>query len=239
MGALVKRLQVPGKALADRRFEPRRNGDDGKLHARKGDPMLPLDNDYAPDAFEVRVSELLVATAEASDELIDRSVPEVLRLLREHMQMDVVFVSEFVDGRRVYRRVEAAPGKQVIEPGQSDPLELSYCQRVVDGRLPPMVRNLATDPATARLPQPPFPVGSYLSVPVVLNDGSVYGTLCCFSAAANESLSQRDLKKLEMSAQLAARQIDAKARERQSPFGESQQSDDLAAGGETRVRSAR
>lgn len=170
--------------------------------------MQHAHDDYAPDAFEVRVSELLVATPEGGDALIDGAVPEVLRLLREHLKMDVVFVSEFVDGRRVYRRVEADPGKRVIEAGQSDPLERTFCLRAVDGRLPPMVKDFARDPATAHLPKAPFPIGSYLSVPVVLNDGRVYGTLCCFSFAPNEELTQRDLRKLEMSAQLTARRID-------------------------------
>ena len=165
-------------------------------------------SDYAPDAFEVRVSELLVATAEGGDALISGAVSEVLQLLREKLAMDVVFVSEFVDGQRVFRRVEADADKRVFEEGQSHPLEYTFCQRVVDGRLPQMVKNFATHPATQELPKLPFPIGSYLSVPVVLNDGRVYGTLCCFSFAENEALTQRDLKKLEMSAQLTARRID-------------------------------
>lgn len=164
--------------------------------------------DYAPDAFEVRVSELLVATAEGGDALISSAVTEVLHLLRTKLNMDVVFVSEFVDGHRVFRRVEADDGKRLFEEGQSHPLEYTFCQRVVDGRLPQMVRNWSTDPATQALPKPPFPIGSYLSVPVVLSDGRIYGTLCCFSFAENEALTQRDLKKLEMSAQFTAKRID-------------------------------
>ncbi len=48
----------------------------------------------------VLISELLIATADDSNEAIDRAVPEVLRLLREKLEMEVVFVSEFVDGKR-------------------------------------------------------------------------------------------------------------------------------------------
>jgi GAF domain-containing protein len=131
-----------------------------------------------------------------------------------------VFVSEFVDGHRVFRRVEADAGKRVIEEGQSHPLEYTFCQRVVDGRLPQMVRNFATDPATQGLPKAPIPIGSYLSVPVVLNDGRVYGTLCCFSFTANETLTQRDLRKLEMSAQFTAKRID-EMRAREAALGTS------------------
>lgn len=163
--------------------------------------------DYAPDAFEVRVSELLVATPEGSDQLIDKAVPEVLRMIREHLKMDVVFVSEFVDGQRVFRRVDTAPTARVIEAGQSSPLEQSFCQRVIDGRLPRLVRDLAQEPSLPELPPTDFPIGAHLSTPIVLSDGRVYGTLCCFSFAPNPELTERDLKKLELSAQLTARKI--------------------------------
>jgi hypothetical protein len=55
--------------------------------------MNPLnDLGYKPDDLTVQVTELLVATADASDELVDQSVSQVLRLLRDRMKMDVVFV---------------------------------------------------------------------------------------------------------------------------------------------------
>ncbi|MEJ8823653.1 GAF domain-containing protein [Variovorax humicola] len=169
--------------------------------------MVLHDLDYTPDALDVRISELLVATADGCDELIDQSVGEVLRLLREHLQMDVVFVSEFVGGRRVFRRVEAKPASRVIEVGESSPLEESFCQYVVEGRLPRLMNDVATHPSFADLPPTPFPIGAHLSTPIVLDDGRVYGTLCCFSFAPNESLTQRDLRKLELSAQLAAKKL--------------------------------
>jgi len=169
--------------------------------------MVFYDPDYAPDAFEVRVSELLVATPDGSDELIDDSISEVLRMVLEHLRMDVVFVSEFTEGRRVFRRVETRPEARVIESGQSAPLEESFCQRVVDGRLPRMVNDVAALPSFDELPRTGFPVGAHLSTPIVLDDGRVYGTFCCFSFAPNEQLTQRDLKKLEVSAQLAAKKI--------------------------------
>lgn len=163
--------------------------------------------DYEPDALDVRISELLVATADGSDALIDQAVPEVLRLLRQHLKMDVVFVSEFVDGRRVFRRVDTAPEARVIEAGQSAPLEETYCQRVVDGRLPRLVHDVAGTPGHFDLPPTDFPIGAHLSTPIVLNDGRVYGTLCCFSFSPNHALTQRDLRKLEMSAELTAKKI--------------------------------
>ncbi|RZL45231.1 MAG: GAF domain-containing protein [Variovorax sp.] len=176
--------------------------------------MVLNDHDYSPDALDVRISELLVATADGGDALINDCVPEVLRLLREHLRMDVVFVSEFVDGRRIFRRVEATPDRAVVAVNESAPLEATFCQHVVDGRMPSLVHDVAKLPNFDQLPKAPFKIGAHLSVPVVLNDGRVYGTLCCFSQAPNDDLTRRDQKKLEMSAQLAARRIDAdRARE--------------------------
>jgi GAF domain-containing protein len=166
------------------------------------------DPGFHPDDVEVKVAELLVATADEADTLIDNSVPEVLRLLREKMKMDVVFVSEFTDGKRVFRYVDQTPGKEVIAAGGADPLEESWCQRVVDGRLPQLIADAAplqaADPSLAT----PFPIGTHLSAPIVLGTGQIYGTLCCFSFGRNPQITERDLNKLRYTAELTARKIE-------------------------------
>ena len=117
--------------------------------------MFPLlDLGYEPDDLMVKVSELMVATADGADADIDGSVLEVLRLLREKMHMDVVFVSEFVDGQRVFRGVDSAPDQApVLATGDSGPLEESWCQQVVDGRMPPYIADASKEPTTAALEQ--------------------------------------------------------------------------------------
>jgi len=161
------------------------------------------------DEFDRQLSRLAVATVDQIDPQIDRSVNDVLRLVREILGMDVAFVSHMTEGRRVFRNVQPEDGKQVIAPGGSDPLELSFCQRVVDGRLPQLVHDVAKLPDVAELPATPFPVGAHLSTPIMLKDGSVYGTLCCFSFAPDESLTvERDLKRLQMAARFTGRLID-------------------------------
>ncbi len=163
---------------------------------------------------EVVISDLLVATAESSDALLDDSVSQVLRMLRQSMGMDVVFVSEFVDGRRVFRFVDA-DGTAPLRPGESSPLEESYCQRVVDGRLPELVPDIAKLRDGAALPASPLRVGAHLSTPIVMNNGETYGTLCCFSAAPNDALRLRDLTTLRHCAQLVARKLEATRHERE------------------------
>ena len=165
--------------------------------------------DYKPDDLMVKVSEMLVATADESDTGIEHSVSEVLRLLREKMQMDMVFVSEFVDGERVLRHVDSEPQNAVVAVGDSKPLEETWCQRVVDGRLPPYLPDVSKNPLAAQLEKElPFRIGTFISSPIVLRGGEVYGTLCCFSFNSLENSDPTDLNRLRYTAQLMAGKID-------------------------------
>ncbi|RZI78444.1 MAG: GAF domain-containing protein [Variovorax sp.] len=170
--------------------------------------MSARDNRVSAVDFDRRLSYLVVATADESDLQIDRAVNEVLRLVRDHLQMDVAFVSQFEGGRRVFRYIEQGEGDPLLAVGASDPLEQSFCQRVIDGRLPQLVQDVARLPDFRELPATSFPIGAHMSTPIVLRDGAIYGTLCCFSFAPNESLASRDLGRLRMAAAMAARLID-------------------------------
>ena len=162
---------------------------------------------FHEDDLSVTISELLVATADSSDPLLDDSVTELLHAMRVRMAMDVVFVSEFIDGRRMFRHVDAAPGAPQIEAGSSNPAEESVWQRVVQGRVPELVHHLSEHPKDD-MPELPFRIGAHLSTPIVLKDKRVYGTLCCFSAAPRPDLVQGDLDKLRLCATLVARKVD-------------------------------
>ncbi|AOS79554.1 MULTISPECIES: GAF domain-containing protein [Hydrogenophaga] len=174
--------------------------------------------DFGPDSIDVQVSELLVATSDQSDVELDHSIGEVLRLLRERLHMDVVFVSEFVDGQRVFRRVEQSPGVNVIAEGEGAPLEESWCQRVVDRRLPQYIADAKRDPAAAPLLEGlPFPIGTHISTPLVLSNGEVYGTLCCFSFEPHGQPNPEDLSKLKLTARLAAQRLESRGQQRSMP----------------------
>lgn len=173
---------------------------------------------YKAEDLTVQVTELLVATSDSSDELVDKSVSEVLRLLRERMKMDVVFVSEFTEGQRVFRHVSTAPDSPVISEGGSEPLERSWCQRVVDGRLPRFIADASRLPASAELlKNVPFPIGTHISTPIVLENGDIYGTLCCFSFHPHDQPNVEDLKNLEFTARLAAQKLDRQRVVRKAP----------------------
>jgi len=136
-----------------------------------------------------------------------------LGALRRHLGMDVAFVSEFTDGARVLRAVDREDGRVAVGVGvgvgQSVPLQDSHCQRVVDGRLPELICDARELPAAVEIPAIlGRPVGAFLSVPIRLSGGHVYGTLCCFSSRADWSLTRRDLALVRVFAECTAARID-------------------------------
>jgi EAL domain-containing protein (putative c-di-GMP-specific phosphodiesterase class I) len=136
------------------------------------------------------------------------AVDTVLQVIREHLGMDVAFISQFRATDRVFRHVSAR-GRTPVQPGDSIPLEAGYCQRVVDGRLPELIPDTQRVPAAAALPDTAaIPIGSHVSVPVRLADGRIFGTLCCFSFCADPTLSERDLSILRAFAALLETQIE-------------------------------
>jgi GAF domain-containing protein len=172
--------------------------------------MSVHDLGYKPDDLRVTISELLVATADQSDEALDRNITEVLRTLRERMKMDVVFCSEFVDGQRVMRQVAADEVRPVVRVGTSDRLEESWCHHVVEGRLPGFLPDAARHPLARNLSAGlPFTIGTHISAPIVLSNGEVYGTLCSFTFSPQDNPNPDDLKTLEMTARLTAMRLEA------------------------------
>ena len=132
----------------------------------------------------------------------------LLRAAREHFGMEAAFISRFAEGQRVVVHADAVEPSP-IAVGVSDPLGETYCQRVVDGRLPELIPDTASVPAAMRVPvNSRMPVGAHLSLPIRLSDGSVYGTFCCLSRAADPTLNMRDLQVMRFFADLAMQRIE-------------------------------
>lgn len=152
------------------------------------------------DQLEVTVSEMLLATAEQSDAMVDASVNQVLQVLRERLGMDVVFVAEFDGDKHVIRQVANPAHEQTHVPGEVRDLEQTWCHHVVEGRLPRLVPDTRTEPALRDAPPPPAKIGAFITTPIVLDGRRNYGTLCTYSFAANASLGDRQLQAMEKAA---------------------------------------
>lgn len=140
---------------------------------------------------------------------VDRLMAELLPSARKHFGMEVAFVSEFQNGQRVFRFVDAKEGVELIHVNGSDPLEDSYCQRVVDGRLPELLPDATRDPEALTLPATlDVPVGAHLSIPIRFSTGRVYGTFCCFSRSPDLSLGNRDVETLRFFADIVGKVLE-------------------------------
>lgn len=173
-------------------------------------PFIAPFGDADVEQLAVAEREFLVTTADAAPHSRLGSIANLLRRVREIFKMDVVFVSQFVQGQRYFRHVDAGSGARVrLAVGSSDPLEDSYCQRVVDGRLPSVIPDARKHPLTAAMPATEaVGVGAHLSVAIVLASGETYGTLCCFSHQPNPWMVDRDAQALRSVAQLLAETLD-------------------------------
>ena len=145
----------------------------------------------------------LIAQTEAD------GIKDILQAVRTHLKMEVAFLAEFFEGKRIYRFVDSNWEDTPVRPGNSDPLEKSYCHRIANGMLPELMQDARKNPEAAKLALTfAIPIGAYIGVPIQLSDGSVYGTFCCFSRHADTSLNQRDLQLLRTFAELASKMIE-------------------------------
>ncbi len=166
------------------------------------------------DLKKVDISGALAVGGEAPEDAIWRALTAV----REHLDMPIAYLSEFVGDESVFRHVSAPGLEHILSAGDSRPLDQVYCKHILSGDLPelmpdtsafPMARDMAiTRDAT---------IGSHVSVPIHRADGSVYGMFCCLSPDPNPTLNDRDLRIMRLFAGLAADQV----RERLASLGDS------------------
>jgi len=143
--------------------------------------------------------------SEYAQSIVERSVGNMLNLIRETLELDVVFVGEFVEGQRVFRHVSKSAGVALIEAGDAHPLDLSLCWRIAHGRFPHVACNVRELVDEYELPPLYGQLGGHVGVPVRLADGRLYGSLCGFSTSACPHLQAQDVKRMEIAAQAIAR----------------------------------
>ncbi|MBD1912855.1 EAL domain-containing protein [Leptolyngbya sp. FACHB-16] len=152
---------------------------------------------------------MLLTQARENKASIAKTLQNVLRLIRSHLDMEIAFISEFRDGRRFFRYIDSKHEETPIQVGGSGPLDESYCQRVVDGRLPELITDALQCPAALELEVTiALPVGAHLSVPIRLGNGRLYGTFCCFSREPDPTLVERDLSLMRVFAEFVSQQIE-------------------------------
>jgi HD domain-containing protein/GAF domain-containing protein len=128
-----------------------------------------------------------------------------VQTVRDLLGMDVAYSSQITDSEQILTSVQGDRESFGVGPGTRLPLEQTYCNRVLKGRLPNIIQDVrAEDRASSLAMTRAADVGAFASVPIRFSDGRLYGTLCAASHEAKCSLGYRDLQFLHAFARMVA-----------------------------------
>ena len=143
--------------------------------------------------------------AELGDAAQSPTLERTMEAVRELLGMEIAYATEFNDTHGVLTYMQGDGQSFGISEGMALPLEQTYCQRVLDGRLPNLIPDVRADDRAASMPiSQAGDVGAFASVPVVFSDGRLYGTLCAGSHDAKPDLGYQALRFLHVLARLVA-----------------------------------
>jgi GAF domain-containing protein len=167
---------------------------------------------HRADVLRAAAQSYAAATADSAAPDLYLPLTFLLTQVRRCLNIDIAFVSRFVDRDRLFEVVSSAgDAAPEVAPGNSDPLLDSYCQRIVDGRLPAVIHDTAAIEEAAALPiTAALNIKAYLSAPVVLANGVVFGTVCCISHSTRPDLRESDAAALRAVADAVASSVDRK-----------------------------
>ncbi|KAB7762910.1 GAF domain-containing sensor histidine kinase [Xanthomonas maliensis] len=143
------------------------------------------------------------------------SVPDVLTIFARLTDMRFTAVARVTETRWITCRVrdDLSFG---LQPGDELPLATTFCDSVRSAGQPIFFGHASEHPTYRDHPVPKlYGFESYVSVPIRFDDGSVFGTLCALDTEPR-ALDPVQVEKVELLAQVLAKQIQAEQRAEQS-----------------------
>src|SRR3954470_12024975 len=105
-------------------------------------------------------------------------VAALLRTARSALGLSLAFMTR-IEGDTQHLEVVESPAPLLFRDGSTRPWHGSFCEAIMAGRLPAVIPDVTKHPEAMRLRAARMPrLRSYVSVPVVLSDGTTYGTFC-------------------------------------------------------------
>ena len=136
-------------------------------------------------------------------------VVSTLELARAETSMDVAVLGEVHDGREVVRLLAGEAESFGLAIGGSLPVEETFCQRLLEGRLGNVVRDAISDERVCDLEVTRAAgIGAYIGVPMSTLDARLY-VLCCLAHEERPALGQRDVVFLRGIGETIIRELDA------------------------------
>ena len=131
-------------------------------------------------------------------------VADLLVTAKQSLGLSVAFLSR-MDGTTQHLEVVESSVPFLFKEGATQRQETTFCQAILDGKLPNVIPDVKAFPAAMKLPAARLPrIRSYVSVPVVLSDGTMYGTFCAAGLTSDKALTKRDKSLMDVLAHAAA-----------------------------------
>ena len=142
------------------------------------------------------------------------SVERLLAMVREQLGLAVAAVGQFEAGKEVWRYLDGDGGAFGMHIGGALALEDSYCQRVIEGRLPNLVRDARREERVRDLPlTDEAGIGAYVGVPIMLPGGELYGMLSCLSARPEPALGAGEVSLMRIVAGMLGEELEREQRD--------------------------
>jgi EAL domain-containing protein (putative c-di-GMP-specific phosphodiesterase class I) len=145
----------------------------------------------------------------------DQQIADLLVTAKKSLDLSVAFLSR-LDGTTQHLEVVETSVPVLVQEGAKVRQDTSFCQAILDGRLPAVIPDVKKYPEAMKLPSARIPrIRSYVSTPVQLSDGSLYGTFCAFGFRSDKELGKRDLALMEVLASAAAVIVEPEVRDQE------------------------
>ena len=159
-----------------------------------------------------------IADDAPSDTLADM-LKSALSAVREHLELDIAYMSEFVDGDTVFREVIAPQMTDMIadgelgdglQVGKSLPKMETYCHHIMDGLLPTLITDTNELEISRNLQvTKDLKIAAHVGIPLVLKDGTKFGMFCGISHTPKPTMNERDLRVMQMFANMVTEHLDS------------------------------
>ena len=137
--------------------------------------------------------------------LIERALESV----RVILGMDVAYIAHVRRNWFDYQVVTGDGAAFGVTAQTGGLFEGTYCNLMLEGKLPSVITDAANDGAVVELrPRPAAGIGAYIGVPLILRDGRVYGTFCLLSHSPRPELGSCESRLMETLAQFMVDQLD-------------------------------
>jgi EAL domain-containing protein (putative c-di-GMP-specific phosphodiesterase class I) len=142
----------------------------------------------------------------------DQKIADLLVTAKKSLDLSVAFLSR-LDGTTQHLEVVETSVPVLVQEGAKVRQDTSFCQAILDGKLPPVIPDVKRYPAAMALLSARTPrIRSYVSTPVTLSDGTLYGTFCAFGFRSDKELGKRDEALMKVLASAAAVIIEPEVR---------------------------